>query len=135
MKKITPELALRIGLAGTFLYAGVNSLLNPTAWIGYIPQWVELLGSPLRQVVPELVEGLQFRQIFLTLHGIFEILLAIALLVGIRKKLTALLAFLSLAAIVITYGIDDVSFRDFGLLAATYALMLLSKSQHLNISK
>ncbi len=122
MKKITPELALRIGLAGTFFYAGINSLLNPTNWIGFIPQWIES--------IPFLTRGL-----FLTLHGTFEILLAIALLIGIYKKLTALLTFLSLAAIIITYGIDDVSFRDFGLLAAAYALIILSKSQHPDISK
>lgn len=110
----SPELALRIGLAGVFLYAGVNSLLNPSAWIGYIPQWV---GS-----IPLLT-----RELALMFHAIFEIILAIVLLIGLWKRLAATLAFLSLAAIIIFYGIDDVSFRDFGLLASSYALLLLTK--------
>ena len=115
MKKITPELVLRIGLAGTFTYSGINSLLNPTSWIGYIPQWIE--GVPFLT-----------RELFLTLHGSFEIILAIALLIGLYKKLVTLLAFLSIAAIIIFSGIDDVTFRDFGLLAAAYALLLLTRA-------
>ncbi len=116
MKKITPELALRIGLAGVFLYAGVNSLLNPTAWIGFVPQWVES--------VPFLT-----RELALMIHGVFEILLAFILLIGFWKRLASILAFLSLAGILIFYGVDDVSFRDFGLLAAAYALIQLEKQQ------
>lgn len=116
MKKITPELALRIGLAGVFLYAGINSLLNPTSWIGYVPQWIESI-------------PLLTRELFLTLHGIFEIALAAVLLIGLYKKLVALLAFLSIAAIIITYGIDDISFRDFGLLASAYALLLIVRQE------
>lgn len=115
IRRSSPELALRIGLAGTFLYAGLNSLLNPTSWIGYIPQWIES--------VPFLT-----RELFLVLHGAFEIVLAIALLIGLYKKLVALLAFLSIAAIIIFSGIDDTTFRDFGLLAAAYALLLLTRA-------
>ncbi|MDP3725165.1 MAG: DoxX family protein [Nanoarchaeota archaeon] len=121
-KHITPELALRIGLGGVFLYAGINSLLNPTAWIGFIPQWINNI--PL---FPELVEGIQFREIVLMLHGAFEIVLALALLLGFWKRLASLLAFLSIAGMLIFYGVDDVSFRDFGLLAMAYALLLLTK--------
>lgn len=110
--RLTPELALRIGLAGVFLYAGVNSLLNPTAWLGFVPQRIE--------VIPFLS-----RELALTIHGAFEILLALILLIGLWKRLAATLAFLSLAGIIIFYGIDDISFRDFGLLMAAYALMLL----------
>ncbi|MAF80352.1 hypothetical protein CL629_04740 [bacterium] len=114
--KIKPELVLRIGLAGTFLYAGLNSILNPTSWIGFIPQWINSI-------------PLLTRELFLTIHGMFEIILAIALLVGIYKKLAALLAFLSIGVIVIFSGIDDVTFRDFGLLGASYALMLLYRKK------
>lgn len=108
--KITPELVLRIGLAGVFLYAGVNSLLNPTSWIGFVPQ-------------------IPFRELALMAHGVFEILLALILLSGLWKRLASILAFLSLAGILIFYGVDDVSFRDFGLLAAAYALMLDIKNK------
>lgn len=125
MKKITPELALRIGLAGVFVYAGINSLLNPTAWIGYIPQWIN--NVPL---FSELVEGLQFRELFLKIHGAFEILLAVALLIGFWKRITSILAFLSMAGILVFYGVDDVSFRDFGLLGAAYALMIMQKQKY-----
>ncbi len=108
--KITSEFALRVGLAGVFLYAGVNSLLNPTSWIGFVPQ-------------------IPFREFALMAHAIFEILLAIILAIGLWKRLAAILAFLSLAGIITFYGIDDVSFRDFGLLVAAYALMLDIKNK------
>ena len=114
IRHITPELALRIGLGGVFFYAGVNSLLNPTSWIGYIPQWVE--------VVPFLS-----REAALFAHGIFEVVLALLLFVGFWKRLAGTLIFLSLAGILMFYGVDDVSFRDFGLLAAAYAFLLLVK--------
>ena len=112
--KLSPALILRIGLGAVFLYAGVNSILNPSAWIGF---------------VPELVEAIPYvtRELFLQAHGIFEIILSVALFTGIRKKETATLSFLSFLALILFYGIDDVTFRDIGLLAASYALVQLDK--------
>ena len=112
MKKITPQLALRVGLAFVFIYAGINSLLNPSAWIGFVPVWIDTI--PLIS-----------REVFLTIHGLFEIVLGLALLFGIYKKLTAALAFLSLAGIIIFFGINDITFRDLGLIAAAYTLFIL----------
>ena len=36
-------LLLRIGLAFSFLYAGLSALIEPTSWIGYFPQFVRHL--------------------------------------------------------------------------------------------
>ena len=116
LRRITPELVLRLGLAGTFLYAGISSLANPSNWIGFIPQWTEtLLRLP--------------RETLLLGHGILELLLALALILGIAKRATALIIFFDIALIILLYGIDDVTFRDFGLLMMSLALFLSNKKK------
>lgn len=116
MKKITPDLLLRLGLGLTLLYAGINSILNPDSWIGFVPDWTEKIIS---------------KEIFLTTHGIFEILLATTLITGFQKKISALLAFFSFASIIIFYGIDEITFRDLGLLFSALALFLIHKEKDL----
>jgi uncharacterized membrane protein YphA (DoxX/SURF4 family) len=108
--KLKPALALRIGLGLTFIYAGIMSFLAPENWIGFVPQWIGSIIDPM---------------IFLQIHAGFEIVLGLALLVGLWLPLVALLAFLDIFAILLFYGIDEVTFRDFGLLMAALALYLL----------
>ncbi len=36
---------LRSGLAIAFFYAGVSSFLNPTNWIGFVPNFIEVIIS------------------------------------------------------------------------------------------
>ena len=106
-------LLLRIGLAITFLYASVSSLLWPEAWLWYIPVW-------LQNLLPS--------QIQLTVHAIFELTLAIWLLTGWKTFYPALLYALDLLIIILlNISAMDVIFRDFGLLFAAGSLAILSK--------
>lgn len=101
------HLLLRLGLAFGFLYAATSSLMAPENWIGFIPGWVP---------APELA---------LKAHAIFEIILALWLLWGKRIQWAAYLSALSMFAILITTGIDEVTFRDVGLMFAASALATL----------
>lgn len=103
------SLILRIGLAVTFIWIGVLILMNPAAWTGYLQPWaMALLPVPIEQAM------------FAT--AIFDILLGIALLVGIKTWIAAFLATGHLLIVLITSGINDVTVRDIGLVFASAAL-------------
>ncbi len=112
--KITPALALRIGLGLGFVYVAVHMLSDPQSWLGFIPNWISKLIDP---------------RIFLSLHSGFELILGILLLIGVFPKITSLLSFFDMFAILIFYGVDSVTFRDFGLMMASLALFLLSREK------
>ncbi len=109
--KFSPELALRLGLGLTFIYAATQGLLDPQAWVGFVPHWVGAL-MPISS--------------FLTIHSIFELLLGIAILVGLWLPASSLIAFADILAILVFYGVDDLTFRDFGLMLSALALFLLT---------
>ncbi|MCP6719796.1 MAG: DoxX family protein [Patescibacteria group bacterium] len=111
LKLINPALALRIGLGLTLIYAGVNMFLNPFNWIGFIPRWIGNIIDP---------------QTFLYIHSTFELVLGLILIIGLWLPLAALLMFLNMFAILLFFGVDDITFRDFGLLMAALALFLLA---------
>ena len=68
---------LRIGLAVVFLYAALSSFLDPSAWIGFFPLWVQ-------QNLPV--------TILLFAFSIYEILLALWLLSAWKAKEAAIVA-------------------------------------------
>ena len=63
---------------------------------------------------------------FALAHGVFQVLLGAALLVGVLPRCAAVVAVLDLAAILVFFGIDLVTFRDLGLFFAALALLSLS---------
>jgi len=109
--KLSPVLILRLGLGLTFLYASLHMLYDPTSWVGFIPQWAGNIIDP---------------NTFLIIHSIFELILSVLLLWGVFLPAVSLIAFLDLVAILLLYGVDDLTFRDFGLALATLALFALS---------
>lgn len=123
--KITPEGALRIGLGVMYVYSGTDILRHPTAWywavrplLGWFPaSWQASLGTP------EAMSG------YLVGQGVGELILAAILLAWFIPKLlvrwAALLTTLEFAAILLLIPIDAITFRDFGLLGAGWALFLL----------
>lgn len=111
MKK---QYILQLGLAFTFLYAGIDSLTHPQDWIGFVPGWIHTLG-----ITKELaLRGQSFAQI----------LLAVLLLSGWKKRIVASIIALNILVIILVNGfgrdIFPVTFRDVGLLAiAVYLAM------------
>lgn len=105
------SLFLRIGLAFVFLYAAIESLLNPGVWAGFLPVFLTSMipAGPL-----------------LTGFSVYEILLAGWLLWGARVRYAAILAAITLAGITfVNLAAIDTVFRDVGLIFAALALAAL----------
>lgn len=117
MSRHSATTILRWGLAFTFFYAAVASLLNPENWIGYLPAFVGYIIPP---------------RIALTVFSFYEIVLAVLLFAGRKLKWAALLSAVTLAAITVFNlggGVFDVTFRDVGLAFMALALWELVKKE------
>ena len=108
-KEYSP-LVLRIGIGIVFLWFGLTNIFNPQTLIGYLPKFVQTLP----------IEPLSI----LLITGIFEVVFAIFLIIGLFTRLSSLLLFLHLVIVIIGIGYNDVAVRDFGLALATLAIFL-----------
>ena len=100
---------LRVGLAITFIWIGVLILRSPEAWGGFIQPWVvDLLPFSVRE----------------TMIGtaIFDIAVGAFLLVDVFTWFAAIFAAIHLAIVLLVSGIDVITVRDIGLLAASLSL-------------
>lgn len=104
-------LILRILLAITFFYVGISILLNPEPWIGYLKPWARnlLLIDP---------------KIAMILTGILDLIIGVLFLVNPLVWLAGLLGSLHLLVVLITSGINAITFRDLGLLGSALYLFL-----------
>ena len=89
MKDVSTKL-LRISFAVMFLWFGVNQLLNPAAWTIFLPTWTGYFPIPGEMLVQ--------------LNGWFEIVSAVALIIGVWVKPIAILLGLHLVGIAISVG-------------------------------
>lgn len=108
------SLILRIGLAFAFFYPAISAFFNPSAWIGYFPQFAHTL-------IPN--------DVFL-LHafGVLEIAIGIWLLSGKRVFYPSVIAAILLFLIVIlNFSQMDIVFRDLSILAMAIALAIIHK--------
>ncbi len=103
-------LLLRISLAFVFIFAGIRSLMNPSDWIGFVPEWVSNFGFT--------------RENALFAHALLDIALGLLFLGNVKVKLFALLAAVWLFVIALAPGLGvlDITFRDIGLGIAALAL-------------
>ena len=95
----------------TFFWIGALIFKEPSAWAGYIASWAKGL-----LVLPEA------RVMMLT--AIFDIALGLWLLTGIKPWVSGLLATAHLALVLIVVGINAITVRDIGLLAAALSLTI-----------
>jgi len=102
---------LRVALAVPFLYAAIAATLQPEAWIGFMPQF-------LQNLLPA--------SLLLGAHSSMNMILALWLLSGWKTKYAAALsALVLLNIIVVNLGALDIIFRDVGLFLAAVSLALL----------
>lgn len=102
---------LRLGLAATYIYSGLDLILNPVNWIAFLPSWFSQL-LPVSSVT------------YLQLQGGLELLLALGLIFGIKLRLVSLISVLEMVAILGLYGFDRVTFRDLAILGGSLAIFL-----------
>jgi uncharacterized membrane protein YphA (DoxX/SURF4 family) len=104
-------LILRIGLALVFLWFGVNQIIDPISWVGYIPSFITTLtGMTAGSIV--------------FYNALFEIIAGTMLLLGLFTRVVALVLFLHLLDIAFTVGLDSIGIRDLGLAVATFVIFL-----------
>ncbi|MEK7148364.1 MAG: hypothetical protein AAB770_00425 [Patescibacteria group bacterium] len=105
-------LLLKLGVAFAFIYPALSGLIDPSPWIGYVPEWIDLF-------MP--------REIFLTIFSLFEIFVAIGVLFW-NKALPSVIAGLMLISIVLLNRSEfSVVFRDLSIAFAAFALAFLVK--------
>ena len=110
-KDVFASFLLRAGLAIILLYAGFSALLNPLAWVAFMPGWLIVIVSP---------------NFFLPTFAVFQILLALWLLSNKFILEAALVTSLILLAIIIfNLAALDIVFRDLTILFACFALLAL----------
>ena len=109
---LLPQRLLQIGLAFVFLYAAVGGFLHPENWVGFSPNWL-----PLDKFLA------------LKLFSVFEIILAVWLLSGWKLKYSSPISALALLGILVSAGLDEITFRDVGLLLAGLALYWMVKQK------
>ncbi len=117
MKKLTCDYSslasftLRVALAVPFLFAAIDATLQPEAWIGFMPLF-------LQNLLPN--------TLLLGAFSLYELGLALWLLSGWKTKEAAALSALTLLAITVTnITVLEIVFRDVGLLLAAIALGVL----------
>lgn len=108
----TGRLILRLGMAAVFLFFGFSQLFNGLQWVSIVPPWaVNLFHLPPAMIVLG--------------NGIFEVVLAILLIIGHWIRWVALLLALHLLVIASGFGLSPTGARDFGLSVATFSLFFL----------
>jgi uncharacterized membrane protein YphA (DoxX/SURF4 family) len=104
---------LRLGLVFIFAYAGVQSLMHPAEWVGFMP-------TALTQHFDA--------NMLLKFFSVLELLLAAWLLIGKYLRFAALFAAAMLVGITLS-NIPQliITFRDVGLAAMALALAAIAK--------
>lgn len=101
---------IRIGLALVLLWFGIDEIINPENWFGYVPAWiVSILPFSLK--------------LFIISNGIFEILIGALLLIGFKTRIIAFISALHLLSITLSVGYNDIAIRDFGLTLMAVSLI------------
>lgn len=104
-------LLLRVSLSAVFLWFGTSQLGNPSMWTSTVPDWATNLSGMNAQTI-------------ILLNGIFEVLAASLLIIGIAVRPIALLLAAHLFVIALEFGLSPTGVRDFGLTFATLSLAL-----------
>ena len=101
------QFLVRLGLALTFGYMGVDKLLRPDVWLIQMPPFMQSLGINIIFVL-----------------AAAEIIIAFLLLTNRFYRLAAFGCVGILAGAIMTMGMNDIAARDAGLLFASFALLL-----------
>lgn len=101
----------RVFLGFVCLWFGVNELVQPHLWTGYVP----LISTTTT-----------FATVLVLMHGGSLFVLGVALLFGIAPRIAALLVGLLLAEIIVDltvgHGVNDIAVRDLGVLGLALAV-------------
>jgi len=108
--KFYATVVIRISLALVLLWFGIDQILNPGNWFGYIP-------LSISSIIPFNLGTL------ILLNGIIEIIMGVLLLIGLYTRIIAFIAALHLLSITIAVGYNEIGVRDFGLTMMAISLI------------
>lgn len=113
------KILLRVGLAFTLLFAGIDSFLNTKDWLWFVPTWVEKFG-----ITTELA---------LHAHAAVEIILGLLLLSGWKLRWAAAIVAMDMLVIIFANGWSRAlfltTFRDVGLFFTAVYLAVEKEKQ------
>jgi len=121
MKRYTlVSFLLRVGIAFSFLYAAIQSFLNPSNWVGFFPVWV--------QDFAEQSIGLEN---MLVAFSALEVMLAVWVLTGWLRLYSGLLSAAMIGGILVTnLGTFDILFRDVTIFFSALAYAFLPRRRN-----
>ena len=96
---------LRIAMGLVFVYFGIQQIIAPIEWSGFIPDYVLIFGISAVKLT--------------LMHGFFELGLGLLLVLGLYTRIIAIILAINLFFISISLGINDVGIRDLGLSIST----------------
>lgn len=114
IEKFSPTV-LRIGMAIVVIWFGAQELMHPEMWISYIPDSAVSISTMSASALVHL-------------NGAFEIVFGIAMLIGIKTRLSALLLALHMFEITYVVGYDAVGMRDLGLAFGLLSVSMFGSS-------
>lgn len=119
LQKLKPEWPLRLGLGLMYLYSAYDIFYHTALWKSYIPPWFF-----------HIITALMPLDIYLKLQALGEFVIALLFLAWFSGKwgvrVASILATIEMVAILLLVGIDNIIFRDIGLLGASLALVIIS---------
>ena len=101
------QLLLRLGLAGVFVWFGVDKFLRPDIWVVQMPEFLQLYGVD-----------------FIFFLGASELVIGVLFLSKKYFRIGALGAVGILIGAIGTLGWNDIAVRDAGLLVMAFSLMV-----------
>lgn len=121
LKKINPAWALRIGLGITYLYSGYDLFYHPASWIWAVPTWYA-----------HAVTSVFSLEAYLRFQGVAELIIGFLFIAWFSGKrgaqVGAVFAIVEFLFILIFVGVNQITFRDIGLLGAALALLIMTLS-------
>ena len=108
MASITPIIIVRYSLVLLFMWFGFHQLFNPEVWVVYLPEFTKYIPIPVEMLV--------------RLNGWFEVVFAIALVLGLCTRFVSALLGLHLLGIAWSAG-GAIGIRDAVLGLCTLALI------------
>jgi len=103
------SLVTRLGISFVFIWFGINQLINPDWFMGYLPDFI-LQGN--------------YSNTAIIINGLFDLTMGTLLLLGLFVRTAALLIIFHLIGIILTLGYNDIAIRDAGLAIVTFGLFL-----------
>jgi len=116
---------VRIALALVFLWFGINQLMFPNDFMGYLPSWTIHDGTGLGHLLYTAVSILPGKaNSVIFINGVAEIILGTLLGIGLFTRISALLLSIHLLIIVFSLGYNDIAIRDLGLVAGAFSVFI-----------